>query len=369
MRDLVKKVTNLYFNHNVSNLFDSYGYKINNISWEDTARTKGSCWGPNISDMTLKLKTGENMPMIRKPNFSDLTYDISIDNFKVPVDGKIISLKEYLENMGTYLNNSNIENLYCAERDSAILTQVQTCILPCEENSSVEFNINLYNYQSYSESAVLTIVVSKNGTSTQTVKGKTDLYFDNNGDAHYFKAERLSNVRNRQGKGNNAVTDFKDMTHEEKLENCLLVFQVPLEIQHYQTPRGFYLCLGDDNFEAEEEEFCDEDLFDVPRTKGVEMANLSIGSKVGTFSCVENRIIKRDKRYPIRCTYQYYRVTDTDDISQTVVKNIVECMDNINNIALNSGSLVLGNSDRVTEPNLKKNISQVNWGNECPLNI
>lgn len=34
-------------------LLYSYGYDIMDVTWEDTARNKNSCYGSNISDMTL----------------------------------------------------------------------------------------------------------------------------------------------------------------------------------------------------------------------------------------------------------------------------------------------------------------------------
>ena len=56
------------------------------MTWEDTGRSKGSCWGPNISDMTLAITEDYNlMPVIRRDNFSDETCDVKIENFKVNI--------------------------------------------------------------------------------------------------------------------------------------------------------------------------------------------------------------------------------------------------------------------------------------------
>lgn len=155
---------NTLYNTNLQDLFSSFGYKIQNLSWEDTSRTKFYVSGPNISDMTLVTKDKIRMPMIRKPNFADVTYDVPIEKFNLPVNGKIISLKEYLKNIKNYVDNKNISSMFL-NRDSKILTQNQVCILPCNKGESVEFNVKLYNYQSYMHSpAVLVITVSKDGT-------------------------------------------------------------------------------------------------------------------------------------------------------------------------------------------------------------
>ena len=95
-----------------------------NVTWEDTARFQGSCWGPNISDMTLKV-SGHMLPIIRHENFTDFTLDVdsneimlNIGNEKNSVASentlfqaylnsflKCITLTEYLSNLDKYLTN------------------------------------------------------------------------------------------------------------------------------------------------------------------------------------------------------------------------------------------------------------------------
>jgi len=61
-------------------LAGNFGLHINTVAWEDNGRTKGSCWGPCISDMTLQVR-GSALPLVRYPNFEDLTWYVkrSID--------------------------------------------------------------------------------------------------------------------------------------------------------------------------------------------------------------------------------------------------------------------------------------------------
>ena len=100
-------VSSIVHNNATQDLLSSYGIRAHSVTWEDTARNKGSCWGPNISDMTLVVKNGEQlMPILRKPNFSDVTDDVPIDTFKLLVGNesklspsKVITLKEYLQNI------------------------------------------------------------------------------------------------------------------------------------------------------------------------------------------------------------------------------------------------------------------------------
>ena len=79
-------VASLYSNPKITALASKYGLAVNRVSWEDTARTKGSCWGPNITDMTLTIQpSGRAMPVIRKPNFGDETVDRPITDFNLTV--------------------------------------------------------------------------------------------------------------------------------------------------------------------------------------------------------------------------------------------------------------------------------------------
>ncbi|MBP0012103.1 MAG: hypothetical protein J7545_21090 [Roseofilum sp. SBFL] len=61
------------------------GLNVVNVMWEDTARTAGSVWGPNITDMTLQVRHGNNsqkkelLPVIRYPNFTDKTGDVPLE--------------------------------------------------------------------------------------------------------------------------------------------------------------------------------------------------------------------------------------------------------------------------------------------------
>jgi len=222
------------------------GLAINTISWQDAGRYKDSCWGPNISDMTLKLSserisTETMLPMIRYPNFSDKTADLPIDSFQVTVGNekagselKRVPLKEYLTNIGEYVKTSSGEpcpSMYCAEKDTHVLTSAQFCVLPIDKGT-VEFNVNLYNYQSYSEDpAVLVLVCSQKGTSAQAVfGGTTQLYFNNDGEAANYVAERLKDERKRLGKDVDAKMDV-----DEQERNCLFIVQIPLE---QQKPRA-----------------------------------------------------------------------------------------------------------------------------------
>lgn len=356
----------------VTNL-KSYGLNANRISWEDTARTKDSCWGPNISDMTLSVNNNL-CPMIRKPNFSDVTYDLPISYFNLMTGNetgdslKVISLKEKLQELGLYL-----------ERDEVILTSAQTCLLPCDEDKSTNFSVQLYNYQSNtSNPAVLTIMASNQGTSIQTLSSNKDkLYFNYNGKAYDFKAERLADIRTkRTGIKHNAVKKVSEMNKQEKQENVLMIFQVPLKQKvasrcnkYYQGSEeleeedecesvGGAMCMGGSDSDSDEEE---EIVRSRKQTRaGVDMAVLSLGDEKGLYKGYDNELV-RDDSYPIRCTFQYYRVTDDVNVEESVIQDIKHTLDNLEKHSLEFGSLVTsGKTDRDTEVKYTKTTPQLN---------
>ena len=69
-------------------LAETNGVDIVGTAWEDTARSAGSCVGPNITDVTLQLVPtgglgGVRLPIIRTKNFADVTADVPIAAIKV----------------------------------------------------------------------------------------------------------------------------------------------------------------------------------------------------------------------------------------------------------------------------------------------
>jgi hypothetical protein len=224
------EVYKLTYNNPLKSLFKSFGLDVLNVSWEDTARSKNSCWGPNISDMTLCLSNGRCMPVIRKPNFADVSTDFPIEKLSVVVGNengttlKKISLKEYLQNINVY-TKSIVEPMY-KERDEKILTSSQCCILPVEVNK-VDFSVQLYNYQTnVNNPKVLVIVSSSAGTSCQILKGTTKLHFNEADLAYHFRVQRLEDDRKER-----KVATTGKITSEEKQNNVLFIYQIPLKDQ------------------------------------------------------------------------------------------------------------------------------------------
>jgi len=367
---ILTTIANISYDHKLSSLAKSYGINIMNVAWEDCVRTKGSCFGPNISDMTL-IVNGTNMPLMRKPNYADVSSDQDISKFNVIVGNEtnsektMISLKEYLESIDKYTGNSNLKSMYLP-RDEKILTSAQACILPLS-NGEVSFNVKLYNYQSYDEPAVLILVCSSEGTSAQIVKGREcTLYFNKGGLNANYIAERLTDDRKRRG-----VPLEGAMTNEEKQRNALLIFQIPLIYRN---------CKGDTNYDEESSEesvggaggsmWEDDDWgigdsvarnAPIPKvektemiTRGFENAVIKTSDGFGKFIGTENRTLVRDDKYPIRCTIQYYKVTDTADITELMIKEIAEQVNKQYESVSDAerGSLVFGVSERKTEPTI-----------------
>jgi hypothetical protein len=107
----IERTAAMVGNANARKYARQHGLDVMNITWEDTGRYKGSAVGPNISDMTIQVGTTnpktrrfevKAMPVVRFPNFSDITTDIDPQAFTLLVGNekggrlKRVSLYEFL---------------------------------------------------------------------------------------------------------------------------------------------------------------------------------------------------------------------------------------------------------------------------------
>jgi len=383
----------------------SHGLQLSTVAWEDTARTKGSCFGPNISDLSLMVPNGpsgpRNAPLLRKPNFADLTSDQLMDSFTVNVGNEVnsplsaIPLRDYIANISRYTGIRVKTGSLVSARDTHVLTSAQACILPLRDGS-VEFGVRLYNYQSRTEPAVLVVIVSAQGTSTHVVLGRDNvLDFNKGGRKASFIAERLRDDRARRG-----VPLDGAMTAEEKTRNALLIFQIPLVVaaatfaplDEMSMSMNSVLCApcapwGAPMYEAaasapvaaasapmfaaasapmfaaassqklrrgDEEE---DDDFDCRggrgARRGMDHGVLRTSDGRDAFPSLAEYTVQRDERFPIRCTIQYYHVTDDPAITAEdmamIAGEVVRHMP--------VGSLVVGGrTERPTEAGLFKGL-------------
>ncbi|HXV96875.1 MAG TPA: hypothetical protein VEC93_00525, partial [Anaerolineae bacterium] len=185
----IQKTTTMVADEQAQSLAAQYGLNILNVTWEDTGRYYNSAVGPNISDVTIQVQhqdpaTGNFMPalmpVIRYPNFADLTADLSPDQFYLQVGNEKdeglqrVTLTEYLGNFRRYLSNpaswTGQETSLLAEGDTHVLVSAQAAFLPVPAQGQAQFNPVLFNYQSYAgDPAVLVIVATREGTSATII--------------------------------------------------------------------------------------------------------------------------------------------------------------------------------------------------------
>jgi len=347
--NLTDRVASLASNRDAKSKLAAKNLNICKVAWDDTSRYTNSCMGDNITDMTLKVGS-TRMPIIRTHNFTDTTIDLPTDKLPMLVVGnendselKKITIKEYLENLHCYCGDKvNNINLY-DDRDQHILTSAQACILPVD-NNKIEFAVDLYNYQSGSEPAVLVIMATAYGTSAQVVcRGNSVLYFNFNGTNRLFKAERLCDYRVSQG-----IATDGDMTSEEKSLNGIYIFQIPLKIFERRYPR-FVDCRYDESSGRDRFGGRNESMMNSRTDRGMERAILTLGDKKGQFKGIEKNSgetykLVRDTGKPIRLTVQFYLCSDTENITNDNVEDISSQIRHIYDKGLNEGSLVVESS-------------------------
>jgi len=348
---------------------------VTNVTWEDTARSKNSSWGPNISDMTL-VTEGRQLPVIRSPNYSDLTWDVPIEKIPLIVGNEIgsvkyaVDLKEYLKNFKSYLHKpsdwkGSKSSLY-ADRDSHVIMSAQSCFLPIPKGHEAKFNVALFNYQSQPDDpAILAIIATSKGTSAQVITNGggwgsgQNLYFNDNGKKCSFLGIRISDERILSGKTDLKDIHKKEMSKEEKQDNLIMIIQVPLKQKKIHTPSfgGYGMMLDEEMLFSNVSTSSLTPPMQCMKEKkkessNVEHAIVKVGDAEGEFTEIGGLEIERDPSFPVRVTLQFYKSTDNGVIDDENVKDISNQFSEAQKKGEYFGSLVLNEkSNRPTEHN------------------
>ena len=364
----MQRVVNMPYDRALNRRVKKLGFDIVNVMWEDTARTPGSVWGANISDMTLQVHHPDRpdykelLPVIRHPNFTDKTGDILLElvNLKVGnekgTELQSTTLQDYLANLDQFISypekfHSENQSLI-TEKDTHILVSAQACFLPIPQQGKCYFNPVLFNYQSRSDSpAVLAILISTEGSSATVIDNTHDraswgqtLYFNNNGQKTCLTGERLSDYKENQSqdiakKQGISVEEARSQVTIAEDVNMVMIVQVPLK---HKELKYYWLSESDGNFNC----FYDTDVSrpqnQLPKQSDMEDAVIGHGKDEGEHLELGGHKLERDDRYPIRITVQFYKATSNGIINDQDLENIRQCIDAAYSSADYVGSLVVG---------------------------
>ena len=337
------------------------GLNIVDLTWEDTGRFKGSCVGPNISDMTIQVEHGGKvtcMPVIRHPNFADLSCDVSIDDIFVRVGNergrelKRISLRKYLGNLRRYLSDPGSwkgkQKSLLARREKDVLVSAQACFLPVPREGEATFNPVLFNYQSCEGApAVLAIVASRQGTSATVIDNTRDafgagaawgqrLFFNADGERASFTGSRLTEFVEAGGDATDGLMDLEQAQGAGL--NCVLMIQVPLK-QPKPKSWGSFAPLGCPA-PAPMAAGAPQSVYRQRAECDVDQAVIGHGDAEGPFTEIDDLKIERDSRFPIRVTVQFYQATSNGVVNAAAMREIANRIDEIYEDAKVIGSLV-----------------------------
>jgi hypothetical protein len=357
-RNAIQKTEAMVWDTSVDQIVRRHGLRALNVTWEDTGRSKGSVWGPNISDMTIGVRDPSGalhpMPVIRFENFSDKTADLHANSFFVRVGNerggpsRNISVAELLRHPRRYMHApsswaGSLQSLW-ASRDEHLLVSAQACFLPIPQYGEATFTPVLYNYQSSpGNPAVLAIVATREGTSMQVVENEGGylsevLYFNENGERAPFTAERATDALGLDSDDRALASRMA----EEAGMNVVLLIQVPLK----QRPVARYSSYGDGYGSGSG---VMADFAAPPCAKSAAMgrsdteaAVVGHGTVEGPFKEFNDLAIERDPRYPVRVTVQFYKATSTGVISNADVAAIRKQIDRVYAQGDYVGSLVTG---------------------------
>ncbi len=374
-KSVIEKTVAMVYNPEATKIVSKHGLNILNVTWEDTGRYKGSSVGPNISDMTIQVQLQDPkteqyqlycMPVIRFPNFSDKSCDIKPEKFYMLVGNekgkalKKINLKQFLEDPRLYLTKpeswKGAKRSLLAKRDTHVLVSAQACFLPIPKKGIAQFNPVLFNYQSYEKNpAVLTVLVTREGTSTTIIDNKRDafeagrswgqrLFFNLNGKRASLTGKRLSDFLAQQQKTTVKPTgNQKPSVNKKNTEGLNMVLLIQIPLKHKEMPLPPMCATGAP---------CEEKMKDsapAPRSN-VENAVIGHGKVEGPYTEIDGLAIERDDRYPVRVTIQFYKATDNGVVSDNDIASIAGQIEKVYKNADYVGSLVTqGDTKRPTE--------------------
>jgi hypothetical protein len=369
-RRVVEQTVAMVSNAEAQQMARRHGLSILNLTWEDTGRYKGSAVGPNISDMTIQVQLMDPrteqcrlycMPVIRFPNFSDRSADLSPDRFQLLVGNekgaplRRVTLREYLGHVRSYLGvpgswKGERQSLL-ADRDTHVLVSAQACFLPIPKRGNADFNPVLFNYQSCAgDPAVLAVLVTREGTSATVIDNQRDgfaagrtwgqrLFYNLNGRRAILAAQRLSDFA---ASGGTAAGGATPEANEQEGLNMVLLVQVPLRQRN--PMRGvLYDAVGGGAPPAPGAAM-------KSARSDVEDAVIGHGRVEGPFTEIDNLEIRRDARYPVRVTVQFYKATSNGVVSERDLADIARQINRVYEHADYVGSLVTeGMTGRPTE--------------------
>jgi hypothetical protein len=367
----IQETAGMVTDQKAQKLAAKHGLRILNLTWEDTGRYKGSSVGPNISDMTIQVGARDPrskafnatcMPVMRYPNFSDKTADLSPRDFTLLIgnqsgrDLRRVSLYDFLNSPTSFLTRpwewKDKKTSLLAARDSKVLVSAQACFLPVPQGAKAVFNPVLFNYQSVAgDPAVLTILATREGTSVTVIDNKRDafsagavwgqrLFHNADGQRASLTGQRESDFRSQESANGPTPSVGNESTGQEGGLNMVLLIQVPLK---QKQPMRF-----------ESEAMAGAAPAAAPmqtrRRSDVENAVIGHGDLEGRFTEIDNLAIERDPRFPVRVTVQFYKATSNGVASVDDIRSIKKQIDRVYAQSDYVGSLVTeGETARVTE--------------------
>ncbi|MFT3917149.1 MAG: hypothetical protein QM704_24605 [Anaeromyxobacteraceae bacterium] len=360
---VVERVAGMVGDGEAQRLASTHGLQLLDVTWEDTGRWQGSALGPNISDVTLEVVSGEQdaerlalMPVLRLPNFTDRTADVRLDRIFLKVGNaraprraggepplETISLRDYLADPARWLSSPLDGRIkggsLLAPRDTHALVSAQAAFLPVPRQGQATFHPVIFNYQSTrGNPAVLTLLVTRQGTSLTVVDNARDsvrgswgqrLFFDADGQRAPLTAERLSDVvaNGRTANGEAAASLGEDA-------NLLMLVQVPLRHREPERRAQAYLAAPAapmaSGAVAKEEQKSD-----------LEVAVLGHGPLQGPFTELAGLEVERDPRFPIRVTVQFYQATATGKVTGEQMAHLASIVEKVYAKGDHVGSLVV----------------------------
>jgi hypothetical protein len=266
-------------------------------------------------------------------------------------------LRKYLTNPNSWKGQ---QNSLLAPRDTHALVSAQACFLPIPSEGKAEFNPVIFNYQSFEKNpAVLVILATREGTSVTVIDNKRDafkagwtwgqrLFFNQGGQRASLTGQRKTDFEAQQENQDEDLPSVEAVGQEAL--NMVLMIQVPLKHKPLRLSSANVGFGGGMGGMGGGGGFFGAGAGHPPVESDVEEAVIGHGEVEGPFTEIDNLKIKREPRYPVRVTVQFYKATSNGVVDDEDMSDIATQINRVYRDRQYVGSLVLdGPSDRPTE--------------------
>ena len=339
-----------------------HGLQLVNVLWEDTGRFQGSSVGPNISDVTIEVASGDGAADARAHAGPAPAQLLGPDRRRA-ARPRLPARRERAEGRGgagdlaprlprrpgRFLSAPGAGRIQTgsllAPRDTHALVSAQAAFLPVPKQGKATFHPVIFNYQSTARNpAVLTILVTRQGASL-TVDRQRARHGHGRRElgaaallqrrrraraAHRGAGERRPRARHHHERRVGGEPRRRREPPDARAGPAAPPRAAPRARPPVRRDGGAVVRAARPRWPSESEAASD-----------LEVAVLGHGELEGPFTELDGLEVERDPRFPVRVTVQFYQATATGQVGEAEMAHLAGLVSKVYEKGDFVGSLVV----------------------------